>query len=64
MICSVPGVGDADGVIDFTGGAGLVAVGVDDGAGLWPNTFAASKNEMAVAAARFNIAFIVSCSPR
>ena len=64
MICSVPGVGDVDGATDLTGAAGLLAVGTDDGAGLWPNPFAASKSEMAVAAARFNIALIVSCSPR
>ena len=64
MICSVPGVGDVDGATDLTGAAGLLAVGTDDGAGLWPNAFAANKNEMAVAAARFNIALIVSWSSR
>jgi hypothetical protein len=64
MICSVPGVGEADGVTDLTGTAGLLAVGTDDGAGLWPKAFAANKSEMAVTTARFNIAFIVSWSPR
>ena len=63
MICSVLGVGDADGAIDLAGATGLLAVGADEGAGVWPNAVAASKNEMAVAAARFNIAFIVSCLP-
>jgi hypothetical protein len=64
MICSVPGDGDVDGATDLPGAAGLLAVGADDGAGLWPNAFVASKSEMAVAAARFNISLIVSCSPR
>src|SRR2546423_15401567 len=64
MICSVPGVGDAEGATDLFGAAGLLVGGTNDGAGLWPNAFAANKNEMAVAAARFNIAFIVSCSSR
>ena len=64
MICSGPGVGDADGATDLPGAAGLLAVGADDGAGFWPKACATSKNEMAVAAARFNIAFIVSWSPR
>jgi len=64
MICSGPGVGDGDGATDLPGAAEPLAVGTDDGAGLWPKACAASKNEMAVAAARFNIAFIVSCSPR
>ncbi len=60
MICSGPGVGDGDGATDLPGAAGLLAVGADDGAGFWPKAWAASKNEMAVAAARFNIVFIVS----
>jgi hypothetical protein len=64
MICSRPGVADGDGATDLAGVAGLLAVGADDGAGFWPKACAASKNEMAVAAARFNIAFIVSWSPR
>jgi hypothetical protein len=64
MIWSGPGVGDGEGVTDLAGATGLLAVGADDGAGLWPNAFAASKNEMAVAALRFNIAFIVSWLPR
>ena len=63
MICSVPGVGDAEGATDLFG-AGLLAAGTDDGAGLWPNALAANKNEMVVAAARFNIALIVSWSSR
>ncbi len=63
MICPVPGVGDADGATDLPG-AGFLAVDTGDGAGLWPNAFAASKSERAVTAARFNIAFIVSCSSR
>src|SRR5437773_12541500 len=64
MICSGPGVGDADGATDLPGAAGLLAVGADHGAGFWPKACAASRNEMAVAAARFNIALIVSWSPR
>ena len=60
MIWSGPGVGDAEGVTDLTGAAGLLAVGTEDGAGLWPNAVAASKNEMAVAALRFNIALLLA----
>jgi len=57
MISCVPGVavGDGDDVaVDF--GAGFFAVGAPDGAGVWPGKFAANKNEMAIAAARLNIA--------
>ena len=57
MISCVPGVavGDGDGAaVDF--GAGLFAGGAPDGAGVWPSKFAANKNEMAIAAARLNIA--------
>jgi hypothetical protein len=44
--------------------AELFAVGAEVGAGVWPNKFAANKNEMAVAAVQFNIALIVSWSRR
>src|SRR6185503_1116519 len=58
MSCSTPGVADADGK-----GEGDAAFG-EDGVGLWPNKLAATKIEMTVRAARFNIALIVSRSPR
>jgi hypothetical protein len=65
MSCSVPGVADADGAAgDLDTDAELFAVGAEAGAGVWPNKLAASKNEMAIAAFQFNIAFIVSWSPR
>jgi hypothetical protein len=64
IICSVLGVADADGAGDFAAEAELFAVGAEDGAGVCPNKFAASKNAMAVVAVQFNIAFIVSWSPR
>jgi len=53
-----------DGATDLPGAAGLLAVGADDGAGvLAERRVLRVKNEMAVAAARFNIVFIVSWSP-
>ncbi len=64
MICSVPGVADGAGGGDFAAAAELFAVGADDGAGVWPDRVAAIKNEMAAVAVRFNIAVIVSRSPR
>lgn len=64
IICSVLGVADADGAGDLAAATELFAVGADDGAGVWPNEFAARKNAMAVVAVQFNIALIVSWSPR
>ena len=64
IICSVLGVPDADGAGDLAAATELFAVGADDGAGVWPNKFAARKNAMAVVAVQFNIALIVSWSPR
>ena len=57
-------LGVADGAGDFVADIGLLAVGAEEGAGVWPSKLAASKNEMAVVAVQFNIAFIVSWSPR
>ena len=56
--------GEAEGAGDFVADAELFAVGAEAGAGVWPNKFAASKNELTVVAVQFNIAFIVSWSPR
>ena len=57
IICSGPGVADGDdeGVGDFC---------ADDGVGVCANKIVADRNERAVAAARFNIVFIVSRSQR
>src|SRR5713226_6384839 len=60
IICSVLGVADADGAGDLAAATELF----DDGAGVWPNKFAARKNAMAVVAVQFNITLIVSWSPR
>src|SRR5258707_1229815 len=64
IICSVLGVGEAEaeGAGDLAA-AEPFAVGAEDGAGVWPNKFVASKNEIAVVAALFNIGLIVSWSP-
>ena len=64
IICSVLAVADADGAGDLAAATELFAVGADDGAGVWPSKFAARKNAMAVVAVQFNIALIVSWSPR
>jgi len=66
IICSVLGVADAEaeGAGDLVAAAEPFAVGAEDGAGVWPNKFVASKSVMAVVAALFNIALIVSWSPR
>src|SRR5262249_11876251 len=66
MISCVPGVGDGvgdtDGVTDLL--AGVFAVGAPDGAGDWASRLVMNKNEITVAAPRFNIGTIVSWSPR
>ena len=64
IICSVLGVVDGEGAGDLAADAELFAVGAEDGAGVCPNKFAASKSVIAVVAVQFNIAFIVSWSPR
>jgi hypothetical protein len=62
--CSVSGVADGAGAGDLATGTELFAAGAEAGAGVWPNKFAANKNEMAVVAVQFNIALIVNWSRR
>src|SRR5467141_3357735 len=58
IICSVLGVGEADGAGDLAAAAEPFAVGAEEGAGVWPNKFVASRSVIAVVAVQFNIALI------